>query len=48
VLNWAGTAFLAGILTCALAAPAAARVVARIGPSRKRMRVLVDGYPAYD
>ena len=48
VFNWAGVAVLGGILASALAAPAAARVVAQIDQSRQRMRVFVDGTPAYD
>jgi lipoprotein-anchoring transpeptidase ErfK/SrfK len=48
VFNWAGTAVLGGLFVCVMVAPAAAGVVARIDQSRQRMRVFVDGYPAYD
>ncbi|MDP4023682.1 L,D-transpeptidase [Methylobacterium sp. NEAU 140] len=47
-LHRAGTAVLGGFLACAAAAPADARVVAQIDQSRQRMRVFVNGYPAYD
>lgn len=44
----AGAAVLGGILTCLLAGPASAGVVAQIDQSRQRMRVFVDGAPAYE
>jgi lipoprotein-anchoring transpeptidase ErfK/SrfK len=47
-LNWSGTVVLGGLIACTLAAPAAAGVVAQIDQSRQRMRVFVDGAPAYD
>lgn len=40
--------FMGGFLACALIAPAAAGIVARVDQSRQRMRVFVDGAPAYD
>jgi lipoprotein-anchoring transpeptidase ErfK/SrfK len=48
VVNWAGAAVLGGILACGSVAPAAAGIVAQIDQSRQRMRVFVDGSPAYD
>ncbi|MGH1574389.1 L,D-transpeptidase [Methylobacterium sp. P31] len=39
VLNWAGTAFLGGVMACACVAPAVAGIVARIDQLRQRMRV---------
>jgi lipoprotein-anchoring transpeptidase ErfK/SrfK len=48
VFNRAGVAILGGVLACALVVPATAGVVAQIDQSRQRMRVFVDGYPAYD
>ena len=47
-LKFAGAAFLGGLAACTLAAPATAGVVAQIDQSRQRMRVIVDGRPAYD
>ena len=44
----AGAAVLGGILACALTLPASAGVVAQIDQSRQRMRVFVDGAPAYE
>lgn len=41
-------AFLGVLLTGILIEPASAGVVARIDQSRQRMRVYVDGYPAYE
>ena len=42
------TAFLGGLLACALGAPASAGILAQIDQSRQRMRVYVDGSLAYD
>ena len=48
VRQWAGAALLGGLLSCVLSAPASAGIVAQIDQGRQRMRVFVDGYPAYD
>ena len=48
VLNRAATGALCGLLVFASIDPAAAGIVAKIDQSRQRMRVFVDGYPAYD
>jgi len=48
VRHWAGAALLGGVLASVLPAPASAGVVAQIDQARQRMRVFVDGYPAYD
>jgi len=48
VRHWTGAALLGGVLASVLPAPASAGVVAQIDQARQRMRVFVDGYPAYD
>ncbi|WP_457107976.1 L,D-transpeptidase [Methylobacterium sp. P5_C11] len=47
-LKRTGTAFLGAVLLGLSVGPAAAGVVAQIDQSRQRMRVYVDGYPAYE
>ncbi|GJE09090.1 MULTISPECIES: L,D-transpeptidase [Methylobacterium] len=48
VRNRAATGALCGFLVVALVDPAAAGIVAKIDQSRQRMRVFVDGHPAFD
>ena len=47
-LKRTGTAFLGAVLLGLSVGTAAAGVVAQIDQSRQRMRVYVDGYPAYE
>ena len=48
VLDRTAAGALCGLLVFAPVDPAAAGIVAKIDQSRQRMRVFVDGYPAYD